>query len=189
MADPVQPAGGGRRFRHWNDRTGSISGWVLVGLAFCAAAAIAASIVRPPAPRLLWNASASSAVGLYSVTSAKPLRVGDMAIAWAPPSVRRLADSRSYLPFKVPLVKRVAAVRGDMVCAHDQQIFVNARLVAVRRRIDPSGRPMPWWSGCRRLKPGELFLLSSGPLAFDGRYFGVSHSSALVGKARLLWPR
>jgi type IV secretory pathway protease TraF len=49
---------------------------------------------------------------------------------------------------------------------------------------------MPWWSGCRRLERGELFLLSpAGPLAFDGRYFGVTRPLELIGKAHLLWAK
>jgi len=60
---------------------------------------------------------------------------------------------------------------------------------ALRRLRDPAGRPMPWWSGCTRLAPGELFLLSFEGLAFDGRYFGITRASELVGRASRLWPR
>jgi type IV secretory pathway protease TraF len=89
----------------------------------------------------------------------------------------------------VPLVKRAAAVAGDRVCARQRRIFINGKSVALRRARDPSGRPMPWWSGCARLQDGELFLLSAaGPLAFDGRYFGVTRASEVIGRARLLWP-
>lgn len=148
------------------------------------------SIPRPPAPLLLWNASASSPVGLYAVTSPGVPTVGDMVVAWAPPSARRLAAARFYLPYDVPLVKRVAAIGGDRVCAERNRIFINGRPAALRQARDPSGRLMPWWSGCARLARGELLLLSSaGPLAFDGRYFGATRASELVGKARLLWPK
>jgi type IV secretory pathway protease TraF len=111
-------------------------------------------------------------------------------VAWAPAPARRLAAARHYLPAAVPLVKRVAAAPGDRVCATRETIFVNGRLAALRRLRDPSGRPMPWWSGCRVLRQGELFLLSPDtPDAFDGRYFGISGSSQIVGKAKLLWAR
>jgi type IV secretory pathway protease TraF len=47
---------------------------------------------------------------------------------------------------------------------------------------------MTRWTGCRRLGPGELFLLSPGkPDAFDGRYFGVTLPGEILGRARLLW--
>ena len=152
--------------------------------------AVALSLLRPPRPLLVWNASPSSPVGLYAVKSVSGVRVGDVVVAWPPPAYRRMAAARSYLPSHVPLVKRVAAVAGDRVCARRERILVNGRAAALRRMRDPSGRTMPRWSGCRRLERGELFLLSAaGPLAFDGRYFGVSRASDLVGRARLLWPR
>jgi conjugative transfer signal peptidase TraF len=152
--------------------------------------AVALSLLRPRAPLLVWNASPSSPVGLYAVTSGSGVRVGEMVVAWPPPSARTMAAARFYLPFHVPLVKRVAAVAGDRVCARRQRILINGRPAGLRRMRDPSGRTMPWWSGCRRLRPGELFLLSAaGPLAFDGRYFGVTGASDLVGSARLLWPK
>ena len=152
-------------------------------------AAVALSLFLSPRPLLVWNASPSSPLGLYAVTSAS-VRAGDMVVAWPPPAYRRMAAGRSYLPFHVLLVKRVAAIAGDRVCARRERILINGRPVALRRVRDPSGRAMPWWSGCRRLERGELFLLSAaGPLAFDGRYFGVTGASDLVGRARLLWPR
>jgi type IV secretory pathway protease TraF len=61
--------------------------------------------------------------------------------------------------------------------------------MAQRRAQDPAGRAMPWWNGCKQLGADELLLLSAdSPRAFDGRYFGVSRSSQLVGKARLIHP-
>lgn len=148
------------------------------------------SLLLPPRPLLLWNDSASMAVGLYSVSAPAFPRVGDIVIAWAPPPARRLAAVRHYLPFGVPLVKRVAARSGDRVCAVHDRILIDGRTVARRRAHDPSGRPMPWWSGCSDLRPGELFLLSArGADSFDGRYFGPTRAAELVGRARLLWAR
>lgn len=153
------------------------------------AAAVTLTIFWPPQPLLLWNPSPSSPVGLYAVTAPDRFGVGDFAVAWAPPAARRLAAVRSYLPIHVPLVKRVAAAAGDRVCARATRILINGRLAALRRRRDPSGRPMPWWTGCARLGPGQILLLSAaGPLAFDGRYFGPTGARQVIGKARLLWP-
>jgi conjugative transfer signal peptidase TraF len=140
-------------------------------------------------PLLVWNSSPSSPVGLYEVTPPE-LRVGDMAIAWLPDAARRLADSRHYLPASVPLVKQVAAVRGERVCAAGATILINGRRAAIRKARDPSGRRLPWWSGCKVLRGGELFLLSANvPAAFDGRYFGITAPGDVIGKARLLWER
>src|SRR3546814_14105689 len=75
------------------------------------------SAVLPPAPRLVWNASASAPQGLYAVTPGAWVEPGEMVIARVPLSYRQLAAARRYLPMNVPLVKRVAAYAGDRVCA------------------------------------------------------------------------
>lgn len=148
------------------------------------------TIAFPPAPRLVWNASASAPVGLYAVTLGAPVDAGDMVIARLPDPWRMMAAQRRYIPANVPLVKRVAAVAGDEVCALGQEIFVNGKWVVERRIADAKGRPMKWWSGCVRLRGRQLFLLmSDSPASFDGRYFGVTEGGLVVGKARLLWAR
>jgi len=157
------------------------------GATFALTAALAATLVAPPSPRLVWNASASSPLGLYRVLPGAA-REGDMVIAWPPEPARALGAARGYLPRNVPLVKRVAAVAGARVCAVGDAILVEGRIVARRRAADPSGRPLPWWHGCMRLRAGELFLLTPGaPGAFDGRYFGPTPGALVVGRARLLW--
>ena len=148
------------------------------------------TIAFPPAPRLVWNASASAPIGLYRVTPDTAIESGDMVIARVPDSWRMIAAQRRYIPANVPLVKRVAAAAGDEVCALGQEVFVNGRRVAERRLADAAGRPMPSWSGCVRLRGRQLFLLmADSPLSFDGRYFGVIDGRQVVGKARLLWAR
>lgn len=156
--------------------------------AFCALA-LSAIQFWLPTPLLLWNSSASSPVGLYAVAPGRSPRTGEMAIAWPPPRAREIAAIRNYLPARVPLVKPVAAISGARVCAKHSTIFVNGRLAALRRARDFSGRLLPWWSGCERLGKGDLFLLSSDAAAFDGRYFGVTWASEVIGTARLLWAR
>lgn len=151
---------------------------------------VAATLIAPPVPRLVWNASASAPVGLYGVSPGAHIARGDMVIAWAPPAMRRLAAQRHYLPLNVPLVKRVAAVSGDRVCALGDSVSVNGRTVAVRRQRDGAGRTMPSWNGCVRLEGGALFLLMTAtPGSFDGRYFGITMPGDVIGKATPLWVR
>lgn len=145
--------------------------------------------VYGPAPRLVWNASPSAPIGLYWVWPGDAPARGEMAIAWAPQRWRTLAAERHYIPVNVPLVKRVAALRGDLACASGPRVWVNGMPVATRLARDPSGRPLPWWEGCRRLGPSEYLLLMDAPGSFDGRYFGISTRADLVGRARLLWRR
>lgn len=172
-------------------RARSVAEWrapALAGAGACVA--LAATILWPPSPLLLWNASASSPVGLYAVGDPAHVRAGDFAVAWPPPDAARLASRRHYLPAGVPLVKRVAATSGAAVCAFGPTLFVDGERAASRRSRDRTGRRLPSWSGCVRLRPGETFLLSPGsPDSFDGRYFGLTRQSELVGSARLLWSR
>ena len=151
--------------------------------------AVLATIVHPPLPRLLWNASASAPIGLYLVTPGATLEVGDMVAARAPNGARQLAASRGYLPSGIPLVKRIAAVAGSRVCAKQTRITVDGRTVARRKRHDAKSRPMPWWTGCRMLSPGQVLLIDRASGSFDGRYFGPVEGTAILGKAVLLWQR
>ena len=145
------------------------------------------TIALPPAPRLVWNASASAPLGLYGVEPGARVRRGDMVIGWAPPAARRLAAVRHYLPINVPLVKRVVGVPGDRICARGSSVFVDGRRVAERRTHDAAGRAMPWWRGCRTLRQGNLLLLMDIAASFDGRYFGASREHDVIGKATPLW--
>lgn len=152
-------------------------------------AGLAATIALPPRPRLVWNASASAAIGLYVVKPASTPAAGDMVIARVPEPYRIFAARRHYLPANVPLVKRVRAEPGDTVCAFGPTIFVNGRRIAQRRAADARGRVMPWWEGCATLRRGALLLLMDHPDSFDGRYFGPTERGDILGTARLLWRR
>ena len=153
-------------------------------------ALLGATIVSPPMPRLVWNASPSAPIGLYAVTPAAAVHAGDMVIARVPGRYRAFGTARHYLPENVPLVKQVAATSGSQVCAIGPQLFLDGGWLADRLARDGTGRPMPWWEGCVRMRAHQLLLLIPGKKAsFDGRYFGVSERADVIGKARLLWVR
>lgn len=151
-------------------------------------AALNLTLIFPPVPRLVWNHSASAPIGLYLVSPNAPLMPGDMVVAWPPKPARALAARRHYLPSGVPLVKRVAGAAGDTVCAHGGTVTLGAKPIAERMSFDPSGRPLPQWEGCMRLRQGSYFLLMTiRPDSFDGRYFGATSERDIVGKATPLW--
>ena len=54
---------------------------------------------------------------------------------------------------------------------------------------DRAGRLMPWWRGCTTLDRGALLLLNDPPASFDGRYFGPSRRTDVIGRATPLWLR
>jgi conjugative transfer signal peptidase TraF len=159
-----------------------------VGLAL-GAVLLGATIIAPPVPRLVWNASASAPLGLYLITPDTQIESGDMVVARLPLRTRDLADGRYYLPINVPLVKRVAAIAGDEVCALGTSIYRDGRWIAVRKMVDGKGRTMPRWQGCHILRGGQVFLLMDAPDSFDGRYFGITEPADIIGKARPLWAR
>jgi conjugative transfer signal peptidase TraF len=142
-----------------------------------------------PGPKLVWNATASMPVGLYAIVSTRDPALGDTVLARVPEAWRALADRRAYIPAGVPLIKRVAGVPGDKVCAWGSRISVNSRQLAWRLAHDARQRALPWWEGCLTLRDDAVFLLSSDPSSFDGRYLGPTSRDDILGRARLLWAR
>lgn len=154
----------------------TLAGIVLIG--FSAAA--------HPTPQLIWNASASAPIGLYRVVSGAPER-GGFVLVRIPKSIEKLAAIRGYLPAGVPLIKRIAAVAGDDICAFDGAIIVNGEIIARQRKMDRAGRSLPRWNECRELVQGEFFLLGDAPASFDSRYFGLVTSARVIGRLAPLW--
>lgn len=154
----------------------------VVGLGLIGSAAFVS-----PTPQLVWNASASAPIGLYRVVSGAPQR-GDLVLVRAPKPIAKLAAERGYLPLNVPLVKRVAAVSGNEVCAFHEVIFVEGKIAALRLKADRAGRPLPQWNDCRELGAGEFFLLmDNASFSFDSRYFGPVSGANLIGRLVPLW--
>jgi conjugative transfer signal peptidase TraF len=153
-----------------------------------AIAGLAAPLSHPP--RLIWNATASAPIGLYEVRSQPTFARGELVLVGPPQWVRTFAASRGYLPNTVPMVKRIAAENGDIVCRERDAITINHRVVAHALLADRAGRALPAWSGCHKLGEGEIFLLMDGVHAsFDSRYFGPVPTTAIVGKVVPLWTR
>jgi len=138
--------------------------------------------------RLVYNASASVPIGFYAVGEVDDPAVGDLVVARLPPSSEQLVVERGYLAPNVPVLKHVVARTGQRVCRVGDAVTINDRPAAAVRDADERGRPLPRWSGCRVLGPGEVFLLNAAaPASFDGRYFGPVSIASIIGKATPLW--
>lgn len=157
-------------------------------MALLALGSIALAFPKADAPALLWNASASVATGLYRLTSQPPL-TRTLAAIRLPEPLRTLAATRGYLRAGALLIKPVAAGAGDTVCRHGQLVTINGRVAARTKTADQAGRLLPSWSGCFRLGPTDVFVLSQEPDSFDSRYFGPLERRHIVGTVVPLWMR
>ena len=151
---------------------------------------VALTSVFHPAPKLLWNASASVPIGLYAVRRALPLNVGELVVVTPPKPLAQFFAARRYLPLGVPLVKHVLALPGQTVCRTGRAITVDGTTVGEALEHDRFGRALPDWQGCRALAPGEVFLMNTVPAdSLDGRYFGPLPLTTIVGRADPIWTR
>lgn len=139
-------------------------------------------------PRIVWNGSASVARGLYRIDPG-PVRTGDLVLTRLPAWADHLAWERGYYPPDIPVLKRIAAVQGDRICRLGERIFVNGAPVATAQITDSLGYEMPSWSGCRVLDADKILLINAHPGSFDGRYFGATDRSLVMGRAIPLWTR
>lgn len=173
---------------------------VLGSAATVALAALAWASFAKPLPRLVYNPSDSVPVGWYRVdltvqqpTSGTtpepaPLQIGSIVLVRLPAHTAALAAQRGYLPLKLPLLKRVGAVAPQRVCIIGQTLRIDGNFVTTTLRADRLGRPLHGWPQCRRLRSGEVFLLSAtNPASFDSRYFGPVRSVDVIGIAHPLW--
>jgi len=169
---------------------------VVAILAAIGFAALAWAAFVSPLPRLTYNPSDSVAVGWYridpfdprTVSLPRPLSVDSIVLVPLPDRAATLAAQRGYLPTRVPLLKRVGAVAPQHVCIVAGQVRIDGVPAAAALPVDRLGRPLPSLQLCRRLEPGELFLLSvTNPASFDSRYFGPVSASAVIGVAHPVW--
>ena len=153
-----------------------------------AAAALVAPALRPITPRLLWNASASTPIGLYLILPGAVPAVGDIVAVAPPDALAHFLADGDYLPDGVPLLKHVAALTGQTVCRVDAAVTIDSAPVASALAHDRRDRVLPVWQGCHRLHADEIFLLNPEIRdSLDGRYFGPLPLSAVIGVAVPLW--
>jgi type IV secretory pathway protease TraF len=168
---------------------------VLATLAAIGFAALAWAAFVSPLPRLTYNPSDSVAVGWYRIdpfdprtaSLPRPLSVDSIVLVPLPATAAALAAQRGYLP------ARAAAQtcgRGRAATRLHRRRSGTHRRRAFGRRAAcrPAGPGAAILQLCRRLEPGELFLLSvTNPASFDSRYFGPVSASAVIGVAHPVW--
>ncbi|WP_236774040.1 S26 family signal peptidase [Agrobacterium tumefaciens] len=133
-------------------------GYVMVTYVLTMGMGIATFVDFPK--KLIWNASASTPIGLYSIAPADRFAVTDLVAIRAPEPLAAFMVERGYIGRGVPLMKRVAGVPGQQVCRRDHAITVDDVPMGDALDRDHLGRSLPVWQGCRRIAEGELFLMN-----------------------------
>ena len=140
--------------------------------------------------RWMLNLTPSIPKGLYSlrtVSPARPIAAGEIAVFPIPEPVAALVQARGYLDGSFPLMKPVAAVAGDQVCTDQGRVVVNEKSYGRIRNADREGRPLPHFMFCGRVAADELFVFSAHEQSFDSRHFGPIRRDQLIAIATSLW--
>jgi conjugative transfer signal peptidase TraF len=152
------------------------------------ATVLLSTIGTKPVPQYLWNASGSVPIGLYRLHPTGRLAVTQLVAVQSPEPLETFLADRRYLPRGIPLLKRVLALPGQTVCRDQLAITVDKIEMGTAREHDGGGRLLPIWEGCHVIADGEVFLMNwQSADSFDGRYFGVLPTSAIIGAAEPLW--
>ena len=86
------------------------------------------------------------------------------------------------------LMKHVAAVPGDTVCATPMGSFVNHRLWP--NSDIPTDAKYPHYPyGCYKLAAGQYWILGSHPLSYDSRYLGMIPWDLIDGTVKPFWTK
>nr|CAL64803.1 TraF [Pseudomonas extremaustralis 14-3] len=169
---------------------------VLVGPFACGLPAQACSSVVQPLLRLTYNPSNSVPVEWYRVgpldhrTSLPPRRweVCRIVLAPLPAVAASFAAHRGSLRTRIALLKRVGAMVPLEECTADGKVRIDGVPSAAVLPAARWGRPRRSRHQCRRLRPGDLFLVSvNNPASFDSRYFGPIRAGAVICVARPVW--
>jgi conjugative transfer signal peptidase TraF len=141
--------------------------------------------------RRLWvNPSISAPRGVYWLTPAQRVDVGDFVLVCVPAAAERLGVQRGYLqPGKcpggaAPEMKHVAAIAGDVVAIGASGVSVDGRVLPHSRTLarDTDGRVLTRWNApTHRLRGNEIWLYSDVALGYDSRYFGPAPARAVLG--------
>lgn len=157
-------------------------------LTYIAALVAGALAFLHPAPRLIWNATASTPVGLYVLHPVGELRTLELVAVRLPEPVASFFADGGFLPKGVPLLKHVMALPGQTVCRSGDTVTVDDVDVGAAHDRDRFGGLLPHWSGCTTLQRGEVFLMNPTVRdSLDGRYFGSLPVTSILARAVPLW--
>jgi conjugative transfer signal peptidase TraF len=136
------------------------------------------------APLAIINETPSMQKGLYVRNgNGKDLKRGEIVAMPMPTSARDyLVDTLGY-PADTYLIKRVAALPGDIVCRQADTLSVAGKTLQAKAH-DTRGNVLPNWQGCHQLSNEQIFIHGDHLGSFDSRYFGPVSQHALSGTYR-----
>lgn len=157
----------------------------LLGVAILGVAALVLPVATGSA-QFVWNATASAPAGLYRIERRR-WHTGDRVAVLPSDALAVDLDVRGVLPRGKLLIKRVVAGAGDCVCRYNGTVFVNGAVMAQAKSNDSKGHPLPSWLGCITLNERQVFLLGDTAGSYDGRYFGATQASEIVGQVVIVF--
>lgn len=152
--------------------------WAVLGVTVLAMTCVGLIPDHVPAAALI-NESPSLPKGVYLRLRGREPSKGAVVAVPQPASTRRYLAGLG-VPAEVLLIKRVAAVGGEVVCRTKGRVTTPVRIVETRLR-DGRGVALPAWTGCLTLAADELFLLGDTDSSFDSRYFGPVRRGEIEG--------
>ncbi|RTL78582.1 MAG: S26 family signal peptidase [Bradyrhizobiaceae bacterium] len=146
------------------------------------------STIGGATPRYIWNASNSVPIGLYRVAPAGKLTVTELVAVQPPDPFATFLDLKDYLPSGLPMLKRIVALPGQVVCRIGLTITVDNLEMGQARERDGRNRPLPAWHGCLIIAEDEIFVMNwQSTDSLDSRYFGPLPASVVIGRALPVW--
>jgi type IV secretory pathway protease TraF len=155
---------------------------VLLALTGAAAVVMLSAPVTAGSAQLVWNLSPSAPRGLYRIERGG-WTLGDRVAVEPSKDLAVHLATRGVLQNGKLLIKRVAASAGDRVCRQQLEVSINDRVVAQAKAASSNGSLLPSWQGCITLDDAQVFLLGDTAESYDGRYFGITSSTDVVGRA------
>lgn len=129
------------------------------------------------------NITPSEPVGIYRLIPGRVERGALVLIDQ--PHDSAASTLRRYIPAKLPLVKRVAAIPGDVVRIDSDGVYVNGVLWpdSVPLTHDDEGRALhPYPFGVYPVAAGKVWVMSNHPRGLDSRYFGPVPAASVISQ-------
>ena len=158
--------------------------WMIVAVLTLAALWVAPRLIGEV---FLINVTPSIPTGLYVRDFGAAITRDAIVAVDQPQAAQQILAPLGY-PTSAALIKEVAGLSGDAVCADDQAVTIAGHAFpAPVASLLTQG--ILAWTECRALRSDELFLLGAGAASFDSRSFGPVTTSSVRGVYRrvLTW--